>query len=258
MIPEPDMESTLILVLAGLAAGALNAIAGGGTFISFPALVWVGVPPVMANASATLAALPGYLSSAYAFREDIRASTSLPVVAVLCVSALGGVLGAALLLMTSDAAFSGIVPWLLAFATVAFALGPTITRALARSGRGAPGLPLAMAILLIVTIYGGYFNGGVGILLLAAFGLIGLTDLTDLKEMNGLKNLVSAVLSGVSVSVYIAADLIAWQQALVLGVACAIGGYVGGALSRKITNPAWIRAFITLVGAGMSVLFFLK
>lgn len=249
------METYLILTLAGLAAGALNAIAGGGTFLSFPALVWVGVPPVIANATATLAALPGYLSSAYAFREDIRASNSLPVPVVLGVAAVGGVLGAALLLLTSDQLFSGIVPWLLAFATLAFAGGPAITRGLARRGRGAPGLVPAMAILLAVTIYGGYFNGGVGILLLAAFGLMGLTDL---KEMNGLKNLVSAVLSSLSVAVYITAGLIAWEQALVLGFACALGGYGGGALSRRITNTRLVRWFITLVGAVMSLVFFLK
>lgn len=247
------MLDTLILIPAGLVAGALNAIAGGGTFVSFPALVWVGVPPVMANASATLAALPGYLSSAYAFREDIRASHSLPVLPLLAVSMLGGVLGAALLLTTPDTAFSGIVPWLLAFATLAFALGPRLTRAFGAGG--ALGLTSAMTVLLAVTIYGGYFNGGVGILLLAAFGLIGLTDL---KEMNGLKNLASSVLSGVSVVIYIAAQLIAWQEALILSVACAVGGYVGGALSRRITHTRLVRLFITGVGAVMTLLFFLR
>ncbi|ULB12611.1 sulfite exporter TauE/SafE family protein (plasmid) [Cereibacter azotoformans] len=249
------MTVYLVLILAGLAAGALNAVAGGGTFLSFPALVWTGVPPIMANATATLAALPGYLGSAWAFRADIRQGRGLPVRLVLLVSAAGGILGAALLLVTPNAVFSGIVPWLLAFATAAFAFGPAITRQVARTGRGAPGLPQSAAVLLAVTTYGGYFNGGVGILLLAAFGLIGLTDL---KEMNGLKNLVSSVLSAVSVAVYVAAGLIVWKQALVLGAASAVGGYIGAALSRRIHNVKAIRVFITLVGATMSLAFFLQ
>ncbi|TCP38616.1 hypothetical protein EV662_12021 [Rhodovulum marinum] len=249
------MTVYLVLILTGLAAGALNAVAGGGTFLSFPALVWTGVPPIMANATATLAALPGYLCSAWAFRADVRRARSLPVRLVLLVSALGGILGAVLLLVTPSAVFSGVVPWLLAFATAAFAFGPPITRRIARMGKGTFGLPQAAAVLLAVTIYGGYFNGGVGILLLAAFGLIGLTDL---REMNGLKNLVSSVLSAVSVTVYIAADLIAWKEALVLGAASAIGGYIGAALSRRIHNVRALRAFIALVGASMSLVFFLR
>ncbi|WP_425057263.1 sulfite exporter TauE/SafE family protein [Rhodovulum visakhapatnamense] len=257
MVPGPEVAMTvyLVLILTGLAAGALNAVAGGGTFLSFPALVWTGVPPIMANATATLAALPGYLCSAWAFRADVRRARSLPVRLVLLVSALGGILGAVLLLVTPSAVFSGVVPWLLAFATAAFAFGPPITRRIARMGKGTFGLPQAAAVLLAVTIYGGYFNGGVGILLLAAFGLIGLTDL---REMNGLKNLVSSVLSAVSVTVYIAADLIAWKEALVLGAASAIGGYIGAALSRRIHNVRALRAFIALVGASMSLVFFLR
>mgnify|MGYP003123221467 CR=1 FL=1 len=249
------MLTTLVLILAGLSAGALNAVAGGGTFLSFPALVWAGVPPVMANATATLAALPGYLSSTWAFRDDIRNSRSLPFVMVVAVAAIGGALGAGLLLVTPAAVFEGVVPWLLAFATAIFALGPRITAFLQRHGSGRAGVGIAALVLLLVTTYGGYFNGGVGILLLAALGLIGLSNL---NEMNGLKNLVSSILSLVSVIVYIGAGLIAWEQAIVLGLACATGGYLGAALSRRITRPVLLRAFITLVGAAMTVIFFLR
>lgn len=249
------MLTILTLTLAGLAAGALNAVAGGGTFLSFPALVWAGVPPIAANATATLAALPGYIGSAWAFRHDIRASRSLPLALVLGTATAGGVLGALLLLVTPGEVFEGVVPWLLAFATVIFAFGPRITAVLARRGLGAPGRAVAAGVLTAVTTYGGYFNGGVGILLLAALGLLGLTDL---KEMNGLKNLVSAVLSLVSVVLYIGAGLIAWEHALVLGGACAVGGYLGAALSRHITDPALLRLFITAVGAAMTVVFFLR
>jgi len=249
------MFTVITLIMAGLSAGALNAVAGGGTFLSFPALVWAGVPPVTANATATLAALPGYLGSAWAFRNDIRASRSLPLAMVLGTAGAGGILGALLLLMTPAEVFEGVVPWLLAFATLVFAFGPKLSAWLASKGVGNAGPVLSAVVLLSVTTYGGYFNGGVGILLLASFGLLGLSDL---KEMNGLKNLASSALSLVSVVIYIGAGLIAWQHAIVLGAACAAGGYLGAAMSRQITNPGRLRIFITAVGAAMSLIFFLK
>lgn len=246
------MLSTTILILAGLGAGALNAVAGGGTFLSFPALVWIGVPPVMANATATLAALPGYIGSALAFRHDIRTGEGPGLRAILVVAVLGGFLGAALLLVTPQEVFSGVVPWLLLFATAAFAAGPLLVKRLMRRGGGLSRGP-ALALLLAVAIYGGYFNGGLGIMLLAAFGVVGLSDL---HAMNGLKNLVSAILSLVSVTTYAAAGLIDWERAVILGLACAAGGYLGAKAARRITNMAALRVFITLVGLGMAAAFF--
>ncbi|EPX77949.1 sulfite exporter TauE/SafE family protein [Salipiger mucosus] len=249
------MLSYAVLIVAGLLAGALNAVAGGGTFLSFPALVWAGVPPVAANATATLAALPGYLGSTWAFRQDIAASHRLPPLLVIGTAALGGGLGAFLLLATPGEVFSGIVPWLLGFATVIFALGPRITALLTRRGLGKPGVVAVTLTLMIVTSYGGYFNGGVGILLLAALGLLGMSNL---KEMNGLKNLMSSILSLISVTIYVAAGLIAWKHALVMGLACAAGGYLGAALFRRVSKPAVLRVFITLVGTVMTIVFLVR
>lgn len=243
---------TIVLVLAGLGAGALNAVAGGGTFLSFPALVWIGVPPVSANATATLAALPGYLGSTWGFRRDIRADGPVDLRAMVTVAMLGGLLGALLLLVTPKQVFSGLVPWLLLFATLAFATGPFLLRGVLKSGNHLP-YAVSLAVLLGVAIYGGYFNGGLGIMLLAAFGLVGFTNL---HEMNGLKNLLSAILSLVSVATYAAAGLIVWENALVLGVASALGGYFGAHLARRITNMLALRIFITLVGIGMAAAFF--
>lgn len=263
------MATYLLLILAGFAAGALNAVAGGGTFLSFPALVFAGVPPIMANASATLAALPGYVASAYAFRDDIRATRSLPLPVIFAASVLGSIVGACLLLLTPNETFNRIVPWLLGFATLAFALGPRLRR-LSAKGRKAErpsgqsfglstgqsfGLTATTAILTLVTAYGGYFNGGVGILLLAAFSLIGLTNLA---EMNGLKNLVSVILSGVSVVIYTSVGLIAWKEALVVALACSLGGYVGGRLSRRITRQDHLKTFIVATGLGMTLIFALR
>jgi uncharacterized protein len=247
------MLSVLILSLAGLAAGALNAVAGGGTFISLPALIWLGVPPVSANATATLTALPGYLSSAWAFRHDIRAEGTVGLGSLIALAVLGGLLGALLLMVTPDDVFIGVVPWLLLVATLLFALAPWLLPRLAKGG----GLGWAASLLTItaVSIYGGYFNGGLGIMLLAAFSFMGFTDL---HGMNGLKNVLSAILSVVSAFALMLAGLIAWDAALVLATATAAGGYLGGRYSRRIRNTRALRAGIVVVGATMAIAFFLR
>ena len=247
------MESNIVLIVAGLLAGALNSVAGGGTFLSFPALVWIGVPPIMANATATLAALPGYIGGAWGFRRDIRASGPISLRWTAAMAALGGLLGALLLLVTPKETFSALIPWLLLAATLIFAAGPALVRNMLRHGGGLPRLP-ALMLLLAVSIYGGYFNGGLGIMLLAAFGFVGLTNL---HEMNGLKSLMSANLSTVSVATYSAAGLIEWRSAIVLGLSCAVGGFIGAHLARRITNMLALRIFITLIGLGMAIAFFM-
>ncbi|RFP88542.1 sulfite exporter TauE/SafE family protein [Rhodobacteraceae bacterium 63075] len=247
------MLEMLVLGIAGFSAGALNAVAGGGTFISFPALVWIGIPPVMANATATLTALPGYVGSAWAFRRDMEAEGPISLRPMLGIAVLGGLLGALLLTVTSDEAFMGLVPWLLLVATAVFAAGPWILPRLA--GGAGLGLAGAVAALLAVSVYGGYFNGGLGIMLLAAFGLMGFKNL---HGMNGLKNVLSALLSLVSAVTLALAGLIAWKSALVLALATTAGGYIGAALARKITNLALLRAGIVAVGLIMTILFFMK
>nr|WP_319249413.1 sulfite exporter TauE/SafE family protein [uncultured Celeribacter sp.] len=248
------METLLVLGLAGLLAGALNAIAGGGTFLSFPALVWAGVPPISANATATFAALPGYLGSAWAFRHDISTVPRRLLIRVSGISVAGGLLGALLLLITPATFFSNVVPWLLLLATAAFVFGPGIIRRRAEAGR-----PLSestgLLVMVAVSIYGGYFNGGLGIMLLASFGLIGLSDL---HQMNGLKNLLSVLLSVVSIVTYTLAGLIDWPSLLIVGLACALGGYIGARLAKSIRNPNLLRGIVVTIGLAMSVAFFLK
>lgn len=248
------MLTTVVLVLAGLAAGALNAVAGGGTFLAFPALVWAGVPPIMANATATFAAMPGYVSSAWAYRTEIETGGRPTLWRIILTSVIGGLAGAFLLLVTPEAVFSGVVPWLLLIATGAFAAGPAFIRFMARSGRSVSEAS-ALALVFAVSVYGGYFNGGLGIMLLAVFGIIGMTNL---HRMNGLKNLISAVLSLVSVVAYSLAGLIDWSALVVLGLSCAIGGYAGAAVARRIDNTAVLRAFIVGVGLMMAIIFFLR
>ena len=249
------MFDLILLVAAGFGAGVLNAVAGGGTFLSLPALIFVGVPPVAANATATLVALPGYLSSAWGFRDDIRAEGALSLRAIAFYGAVGGLLGSLLLIVTPGEAFLWVVPWLLLLATALFALGPAMLRVVQGRGLKPAGTAVSISAIGAVSIYGGYFNGGLGIMLLATFGLIGYTNL---HGMNGLKNALSALLSVVSSVTFVAAGLIAWDQAVPMAVSAAIGGYLGARVSRQITRTDLLRYFVTAVGGVMTLVFFLR
>ncbi len=242
----------LILLTAAFLAGAMNAVAGGGSFLTLPALIYAGVPPVAANATGTVALLPGYASGVYGYRQDLTpvGNLSLPLLSV--VSLAGGLAGAGLLLVTPDSVFRGIVPWLLLLATGLFAFGNMLAhrlRSLGLHGNGA-----LLGTLFAVSVYGGYFNGGLGILLLAQLSLFGMTDL---NAMNGLKNLFSAVLTAIAVVAYAAGGAVEWPKALLMTVAAVAGGYVGARVGRKIPKPV-LRAGIITVGLVMSAVFFLK
>ena len=252
----------VIVGLAGFLGGMLNAVAGGGSFITLPALIFVGVSPVSANATGTAALLPGYIASAWRFRRDIEFPASLGLTAIGLISITGGCLGAAVLLMTSEQLFSVLIPWLILFATAAFIVGPWLLKKRSTSSgksqhsREAPGLRTSTAcvVLLAVCVYGGYFNGGLGIILLAAIGLMGQTNL---HGMNGLKNVISALLTVVAVAVYAAGGTISTEHLLLLGAMGVLGGYTGAALAYRISQRI-LRGFVVLVGCLMSAGFFLK
>lgn len=244
------MFDLMILVAAAFGAGVLNTIAGGGTFLTFPALVMVGVPPVAANATSTVSVFPGYLAGAVGFRAEL-ATFDRPRIARLYVIALSGAaVGSGVLLVSSNAAFSAVVPFLLLASTFAFLNGERIrafaaTRARAVTPEGALGL-------FVVAAYGGYFNGGLGIVLLALFALWGMGDI---HRMNGLKNGLSFVISLISVGIFAAAGLVHWPYAVVMIVAATLGGYVGAPLARRLPKP-FVRALVGLIGFGMSGVFF--
>ena len=243
------MFETALLLTAAFVAGALNSVAGGGSFLTLPALVFVGVPPVVANATGTVALLPGYAAGAWGFREDTQAPPGLSMARLVVLSLVGGALGAGLLLVTSNDTFSIVVPWLLLVATVLFALGPKLRE---WTAGGKPSTAKATAGVLVVAAYGGYFNGGLGILLLALFGLLGQTQL---NAMNGLKNLVSALLTAIAVAVYAAGGVVDWRYALLMMVAATAGGYIGARVARRI--PAlWLRWGIVATGLVMTGIFF--
>lgn len=242
----------LILLAAAFLAGAMNAVAGGGSFLTLPALIYAGVPPVAANATGTVALLPGYASGVYGYRQDLTPVGTLSLPLLSAVSLVGGLVGAGLLLVTPDSVFRGIVPWLLLLATGLFAFGNMLAqrlRSLGLHGNGA-----MLGTLFAVSVYGGYFNGGLGILLLAQLSLFGMTDL---NAMNGLKNLFSAVLTAIAVVAYAAGGAVEWPKALLMVAAAVAGGYVGARLGRKIPKPI-LRTGIIAVGLVMSAVFFLK
>ena len=236
--------------LAAFAAGVLNAIAGGGSFLTFPALVFAGVPPVAANATSAIAVSPGYLGSTLGFRPELRSLPATLLWREVTIAALGGLLGAGLLLVTPAKVFSGIVPWLLLLATVLFALGPRIARLSGGAGHPRWRLPG----LLGVSIYGGYFNGGLGILLMALYTLTGESRL---HTVNALKNLNSFVLSLLSVLAFALAGAIVWPQAVWMMLWATLGGWLGARLARRL--PAlWVRRLVVLTGLAMSAVFFAR
>lgn len=246
------MMTELLLLTAAFLAGAMNAVAGGGSFLTLPALIYAGVPPVAANATGTVALLPGYASGLYGYRQDLTPVGEVGLLLLALVSLAGGLAGAGLLLVTPDAVFRGIVPWLLLAATGLFAFGGALAarlRAVGLHGRGA-----LLSTLFVVSVYGGYFNGGLGILLLAQLSLFGMTNL---NAMNGLKNLFSTVLTAIAVVAYALGGAVDWPKAALMVLAAVAGGYVGARLGRRIPQRV-LRGGIIAIGLTMSALFFAK
>ena len=244
-----------LLAAAAFAAGVLNAVAGGGSFLTFPALVFAGVPPIVANATSALAVSPGYLGSTLGFRAELRELPARRLKREMLISATGGVAGAMLLLVTPGRRFSGIVPWLLLFATVLFAAGPAMARrAQAASAEGQGAAKWREPALLAVAIYGGYFNGGLGILLMALYTAAGEARL---NTVNALKNLNSLVLSWLAVAAFVLAGAIAWKEGLVMMVAATAGGFFGARWSRRLP-VAWVRRGVIVIGLVMTMLFMVK
>ena len=239
----------LVTGLAAFGAGVLNAIAGGGSFLTFPALVFAGVPPLAANATSAAAVSPGYLGSTLGFKDELRAIPGAVLQREVLVAAVGGLIGAGLLLVTPAKVFSGLVPWLLLLATALFALGPRIA---ARSAGQTSAAAWRLPGLLAVSIYGGYFNGGLGILLMALYTLTGESRL---NTVNALKNLNSFVLSWLSVAAFAWAGAIVWDQALWMMLLATAGGWSGARLAKRLPTQ-WVRKLVICTGLLMSAVFF--
>lgn len=242
----------LLLVFAALCAGGLNAMAGGGSFLTFPALVFTGVAAIPANATSAVAVSPGYLGSTLGFRAELARLPRTRLVQEALICAVGGVLGALLLLVTPAKVFSAVVPWLLLFATVLFAVGPAL---LARARQGqAHAVPALWRLtgLMGVAVYGGYFNGGLGILLMALYAMTGERDI---HTANALKNFNSLVLSLLSVAAFAWAGVVEWPQAVVMMMAATAGGFWGARLAKRLSAQV-VRAVVIGTGLVMAGVFF--
>ncbi len=245
----------LLLFIAGLVAGVMNALAGGGSFITFPALLLAGVPPVAANATNTFASLPGYISGAIGFWPDIaRHKSRLLGFSIMAV--IGGYVGAELLLSQSDANFERVVPWLMLVAVLLFAFGVRINAFLvARTTlNGHLNRVLPAVLLFVICVYGGFFNAGLGILLLAGFALSGLTDL---NAMNGLKLWVSSLVALTAIARFGLGDTIAWVEGLAAFAGTTIGGYGAARLAHHVPVSV-LRIGIIALGVVLTVVFFMK
>lgn len=246
----------LVLFIAGVCGGVLNSIAGGGSFITFPALLFVGVAPISANATNTFASCAGYLSGCYALRKDLYAyQEELP--RIVLISLLGGVVGAWLLLETPEAQFRQAIPWLLLFATLLFVFGGKLNQTLkklAAHHRHASSLGVLslMLLLLGVSIYGGFFNAGLGIITLSYLALAGHTNI---NTMNGLKLLVSTAVSLIAMVLFIYHGVIAWYEGSVVLTGTLLGGYVAAHLSRQLPQQ-YVRNVVVIASTGITLYFF--
>ena len=251
-----NLETILFLAFAGALGGALNSVAGGGSFISFPALLFTGVPPIPANATNTIALWTGAAASGGAYRNRLDVPRRV-IVPLLTASLIGGLAGAVLLLKTPAQTFMRVLPWLTLGATLLFAFGRRLTggRKSALEGEASTvALAGATIFQLGVAVYGGYFGGGMGIVMLAMLATLGMTDI---HAMNALKSVMGSVINGVAVITFIVARAVYWKQGVVMIVGAIAGGYLGAHYAQKLPQ-AWVRAFVVLVGTAMTVYFFWK
>jgi uncharacterized membrane protein YfcA len=258
----PATLQLILVILAAMISGIMNSIAGGGTLLTFPALVGLGIAPIVANATSTVALLPASLSSIVGYREDLKGA--LPWASAFALpSLLGGAGGALLLMHTSPNRFSALVPWLVLGATALFVVQEPIMRAIRMRQNYGPHVPgeandsdavltssmPSVSLLFyqfLVSVYGGYFGAGVGILMLAALGFMGLTNI---HRMNGLKNWGGLCMNAIAALLFAFSRLVSWPVALSMAMGAVIGGYAGSRVARRVGERV-VRVGIIVIGLG--------
>jgi uncharacterized membrane protein YfcA len=250
------IHSAIFLICAGILGGVINAVAGGGSFFTFPALLASGVPPIPANATSTVALWLGITASGGAYRKrlDVDRRVMIPLIAT---SVIGGFAGALLLIHTPPETFLRVLPWLMLGATLLFAFGRRISRrfssGLARDASVAA-IMGAAAFELVVAVYGGYFGGGIGIVNLAMLAALGMTDI---HAMNALKVVLSAVINGAAVITFVVLRVVYWAPALMTTIGAIAGGYFAARYAQELPQ-SWIRGFVIIVGIAVTAYFFVK
>lgn len=245
------LAEAALLFLSALAGGAINSIAGGGSFLTFPALVFTGTAPLAANATSTAALWPGSVASAVGYRRELRGERAL-LVPLSVVSALGGLLGALGVLETPQDLFVALLPFLLLAATLVFTFGDRLRARLERFGT--PPTWVVMLAQLGISLYGGYFGGGMGLMMLAVFSLLGPKHL---NAMNALKSALGVAINATALVAFALSGKVDWPRAGLMVVAAVIGGYLGASAARKV-DVRKVKATVTLVAWAMTVAFFVK
>ncbi len=230
----------------------MNALAGGGSFVSLPALIAAGVPSVAANASSTVALFPGGAASAWAYRDGLGPVGAVTLRSLLFITLVGGVVGAILLLLTPVRTFDFVLPWLLLLATLALSFGPRLGEGLRRCWRIRPAAVLTVQFAL--AIYGGYFGGAVGIMMMAVWGLL---DSRDFKRLSALRTLLVTAANTMAVLTFIVAQAVYWRETVFMLIAATLGGYGGAQIGRRAPARA-VRAATLLLTTGITVAFFAR
>ncbi len=257
MIASLTLFHSLLLFSAAFVAGGLNAIAGGGSFITFPILIFTGLPPVTANATNNTAIWVAAVATARAYRQDI--SVRRRELLLLCtVSLIGGVIGSILLLYTSSEIFKKLIPYLLLVATLIFTFSEPLQAWFQlqsqKSSSQSPPLIRLMLAQLAIAIYGGFFGAGLGILMLATLAFLGIKNI---HTMNAYKSFLGSCINGVAIIPFIFAGVIAWKQTVLMASGASFGGYLCARYARKL-EPRWIRIFVTATALSMTIYFFLS
>jgi uncharacterized membrane protein YfcA len=254
------LDEGALLFSAAVIGGLLNSVAGGGSFVSFPMLIFTGMPPINANATNTVALWPGTVASTGAYRKELKGASRRLLVPFMITGLAGGLLGAMTLLKTPQATFMRLVPYLLGGATLLFAASGRINawiraRSIRQPGPRPPlGLAGGVLLELLIAIYVGFFGAGAGILTLALLAVMGMEGI---HAMNGLKTLMISTANGVAMITFIVAGAVVWPQALLMVVGAAGGGYAGAYYAQKM-DPGHVRLIVILVGVAITAYFFAK
>ena len=246
------MLMLLLIFAAGLWAGLQNALAGGGSFVTLPALIMSGMSPLAANITSTVALFPGQVTSGLAGRSLVTGAGRLPFKALFGISVVGGALGGLLLLNTPSSIFSRLVPWLVLFATALFAWGSFRRKPADLAAAQIGPVPTGIAQFFIA-IYGGYFGGGIGFLMMAALSMAGVTA----RHAAATKNVLASVMNAAAVALFVTSPLVHWPQAIALGAGAILGGLAGVWALRRV-NERWLRIAIVCIGLALTVGLFVK
>jgi uncharacterized membrane protein YfcA len=252
-----NLSQGVILFFAALAAGAINSVAGGGSFLTFPSLLFIGIPPVNANATSTVALWPGQPASVWAYRHEMQHLSRQTLVPLTITGIIGGVAGAYVLLITPQTTFLHLVPWLLLAATLIFTVSGRITQWLGHrhsQPHAAFTSVHGIALQLLLAFYLGYFGAGAGILMLAMLALLGMDNI---HAMNALKAWLTAVSNGVAMLLFIYHRAVYWPEAILMVVGSVLGGYFGAYFAQK-TKPSHVRLIVIVIGFGMTAYFFAR